>query len=82
MLSRLLVLNQHFPLLTVPPRLLFRDTYDVEDGRRLAEDGVHLLEGTVGRLGVEEVDDGEEEGVAVMRLGLFAWERRKTLVGL
>jgi hypothetical protein len=38
---------------------------DVEDAGCLAEDAVHFFEGAVGGLGVEEVDDREDEGVAI-----------------
>ena len=65
MLSRLFILNEYLSLLAIPPRLFLGDTDGAKDGCRLAEDGIHFLEGAVGCLGVEEVDDGEDEGVAV-----------------
>ena len=36
----------------------------------VVEDGVHLLEGAVGGLGEEEVDDGNNEGVARFRVSM------------
>ena len=72
MLSSLLVLNEYLPFLAIPPRLLFRDAHDVEDGCRLAKDGVHLLKGTVRRLGVEKVNDWEDEGVAGVKIRMIS----------
>ncbi len=65
MLLRLLILNQQFPFLPIPSRLLPRDLDDREVGVAFAEDAVHFLEGAVGGFGVEEVDAGDHEGVAV-----------------
>jgi hypothetical protein len=46
-------------------RFLLGSLDDVEDAGCFAEDAVHFFEGAVSRLGVEEVDDGEDEGVAI-----------------
>jgi len=42
---------------------LDRDRNDVEDVRRLLEDQVHLLQGSVSCLWEEEVDQREDEGI-------------------
>lgn len=67
MLVRVLVVDQQLPFLTVPPRLVAGDLHQGEVGAAFAEDGVHLFEGAVGGFGVEEVDDGEYEGIAVVK---------------
>lgn len=37
---------------------------EIEDAGGFAEDAVHFFEGAAGGFGVEEVGDGEDEGVA------------------
>lgn len=63
-LIRLLVVDQKLALLSVAVRLLSSYADHREDGVGLAEDGVHLLQRPVGGLGVEEVHDREDDGVA------------------
>ena len=63
MLSRFFVLDEHLSFLAISLRRFLGNSDDIEDGCGLAEDGVHLLQGAVGGFGVEEVDDGEHEGV-------------------
>lgn len=65
MLLRFLVVDKEFAVFAVAARFRVRDADNGEDGRRLEEDAVHLFEGAVGGFWVEEVDDGEDEGVAV-----------------
>ena len=70
MFLRLFVIDEQFSLLTIPSRLIARDFDKGEVGAAFAEDGVHFFQGAVGGFGVEEVDDGEDEGVAVgVRVG-------------
>lgn len=54
----------------VAERLFDRDGHAVEDVAAFLEDGVHFLEGPVTRLWVEEVDDGDDEEVAVRIVSL------------
>ncbi len=58
------VLNEQLAILAIPTGLILGLLDAVPDGRGLVADGVHLLEGAVSRLGIEEVDDGDDEGVA------------------
>jgi hypothetical protein len=64
MLLRLLVLDKELALLVEPMRLFLGDLDNTEDGTALAEDNIHLFEGTVGSFRVEEVDDREDERIA------------------
>lgn len=62
----LLVVDEQLAVLAVAARQLAGHAHDVEVRLRagdLVEDGVHLLERAVGRLGVEEVHRGHHEGV-------------------
>jgi len=59
-----LVVDEKFAVLTVAVRLVAGNGDHVEDAGGFVEDAVHLLEGPVGGLGIEEVDDGEDECVA------------------
>jgi hypothetical protein len=77
MLLRLLIINQRIPTLIISMRHLaryldhieaaFDGTPDTRGGLGgfvcFDEDAVHFFEGAVGRFRVEEVDDGEDEGV-------------------
>ena len=65
MFIRLVVVDEQLSVLSVTARLLAGTLYYVEDVCRLAEDGVHFLQGAVGGLRVEEVDDGDDEGVSL-----------------
>lgn len=62
-LFRLFVVDEQFSLFAISSRLIARDSHEGEVGAAFAEDGVHLFEGAVGGLRVEEIDDGEDEGV-------------------
>lgn len=72
MLLDLIVVDEDLAVLAVAAGFLLGGLDDSEDVLGLGEDGVHLLKRTVGRLGVEEVDDGEDECVA--RIGFFISE--------
>ena len=65
-LLRLLVVDKQLPLLTVASRLIACDFDDGEIAIALAEDTIHFFERAICRLGVEEVDDGYDEGVATV----------------
>lgn len=65
MLLPLFVIDERFSLLAVPSRLLAGCLHQGEVGAAVAEDGVHFFQGAVCGFGVEEVDDGDYEGVAV-----------------
>ncbi len=65
MLVRLVVVDEQFALFAVASRFLAGDCDDGEVGVAFAEDAVHFFQGAVGGFGVEDVDDGEDEGVAV-----------------
>ena len=65
MLVRLFVVDEQFALFAVASRLVAGDCDDGEVGVAFAEDAVHFFQGAVGGFGVEDVDDGEDEGVAV-----------------
>ena len=60
------VRDEQLAVLAVAARLVARHADDVEDGGGFVEDGVHLLEGSVRGLGVEEVGYGDDGGVAVV----------------
>lgn len=61
------IVHEQLAVLAVAPRLDLGLVHDLEDalpaGGDLVEDAVHLLEGAVGRLRVEEVHRGDHEGV-------------------
>jgi len=61
------VVDEQLAVLAVAARLLPGDAHDIPDRLGLAEDDVHLLERPVGGLGVEEVHDGDDEGISVRR---------------
>lgn len=67
MLLRLLVVDEQFTVLAIPTGFFLGDSHNREDGMRLVEDRVHFFEGSVGGFGVEEVDHGDDEGVAVRK---------------
>ena len=83
MLLRLLITNQQLPIPPIPSRFLPRNFHDLNPRPkpvsvcrgRFAEDGVHFFEGAVGGFGVEEVDDGEDEGVDYGEddVGFISW---------
>lgn len=56
--------TEEFTVGTVHVRLVAGERDAVEDVGGLMEDAVHLLQGTHGGLGEEEVDHGDDEGVA------------------
>merc|ERR1712093_103421 len=61
MLVRLLILDQQLSILIEPARLIPGLLDSRQNRLRLHEDVVHLFEGSIGSLGVEEVDDREDE---------------------
>lgn len=63
MLFGVLVIDEQLAVLAVAVGLVAGDRDDVEDAGRILEDSVHLLQGSVGGLRVEEIDDGEDESV-------------------
>ena len=65
MLICLRVVDEQLSILAIPAGLLARNSDNGPDGFGLVEDCVHFFEGAVGCFGVEEVDDGEDEGVAI-----------------
>lgn len=65
MLLRLFIINKQFTFLPIPSRLIAGDFHKAEVGAAFAEDAVHFFQGAVGGFGIEDVDDGEYEGVAV-----------------
>jgi hypothetical protein len=67
MLLRLVVVDKQLSVLAVAAGFFTSSLDDGEDRVGLAENGVHLLQGAVGGFGVEEVDDGDDESVAVLR---------------
>lgn len=65
MLVCLRVVDEQFSVLAIPTRLVARNPDEGPDGFGLVEDSVHFFEGAVCGFWVEEVDDGEDEGVTV-----------------
>ena len=65
MLLRLLVVDKKLALLAIPSRFIAGDFHDGEVGAAFVEDAVHFFQGAVCGFGVEEVDGGEYESVAV-----------------
>lgn len=65
MLVCLRVVDEKLSVLAVPARLVARNPDQRPDGFGLVEDCVHFFEGAVCGFGVEEVDDGEDEGVTM-----------------
>jgi len=67
MLLGVLIINEHFAVLSITTRLLPRNMNNIKPASQsalgLAEDVVDFLEGTVGGFWVEEVDDREDECV-------------------
>lgn len=62
----LVVGDEQLAVAAVPLGLLLGRAHDVDEAPRaadLVEDGVHLLERAVRRLGIEEVHRGHDEGV-------------------
>ena len=64
MFLRIFVIDDGIAELVVAAGFFAGDANDGKDGFGFAENRVHFFEGTVGGFGVEEVDDGEDEGVA------------------
>lgn len=62
------VVDEQFTVLAVATGLVARNLDQTPYGLGLAEDGVHFFQGAVRGFGVEQVDDGEDEGVAIARL--------------
>lgn len=63
---RLIVVDEKRAVLVIALRLLLGNLDDVKgalEAVALLEDLVHLLQGPVGCLGIEEVDTGHHEGV-------------------
>ncbi len=70
MLLGLIIIDQHLSILPEPPRLLLRRLHHREHIARLRKDAIHLLQGPVGGFGVEEIHDGDDEGVSVEKRSL------------
>ena len=64
----ILVVDEELALLAVAVGLVAGDGDNIEDAGCLLEDDVHFLQGAVCGLGVEEVDDWEDECVAGLLL--------------
>ena len=62
-LLRVFVVDEKLAVLAVAVGLVAGDGDHVEDTGGLVEDGVHLLQRSVGGLWIEEVDNREDEGV-------------------
>ncbi len=65
MLLGLLIVDQQFSFFAETSWLIAGDFDGGEVGVAFAKDAIHFFEGAVGGFWVEEVDDGEDEGVAV-----------------
>ena len=65
MLLCVLVVDEKLAVLAVAVGLLARNRDDVEDAGCLVEDCVHLLQGSIGSFRVEEVNDRNDECVAI-----------------
>jgi len=65
-LLRLLIINQLLTILTESPRLVMGNLDNSEVGGAFAEDAVHFFKGPTCSFRVEEVHDGEDEGVAIL----------------
>jgi hypothetical protein len=59
------VVDEQFTVLAVATGFVGGNLDHVPDRGGLAEDGVHFFQRPVGGFRVEEVDDGEDEGVAI-----------------
>jgi hypothetical protein len=64
MLLGVLVVDKKLAILSVAVGLFARNRDDVEDTGCLVEDCVHFFQRSVGCLWVEEIYNGEDEGVA------------------
>jgi hypothetical protein len=64
MLLGVLVVDKKLAILSVAVGLVARNRDDVEDTGCLVEDCVHFFQRSVGCLWVEEIYNGEDEGVA------------------
>lgn len=64
--SLLEVLRFKLTVLIIAVGLFDGDGHDIEHVCRLLEDGIHLFQGAVARLGEEEVDKGEDKCVSVI----------------
>lgn len=65
MFVRLRVVDKQLSILAVATGLFARNPDNGPDGFGLVEDCVHFFEGAVGCFGVEEIDDWEDEGIAI-----------------
>jgi hypothetical protein len=66
LLFGVVVVDEKLAVLAVAAGLVLGDLDDGEPAAGtldLVEDGIHLLERAVGRLGIEEVDHGHDDGV-------------------
>lgn len=59
------VADEQLTVLAVAAGLVARNLDQAPDRLGLAKDDVHFFQRPVGGFGVEQVDDGEDEGVAV-----------------
>lgn len=63
MLFGIFIVDKQFAVLAVAMRFLTGNRNNIKDTTSLVEDGIHLLQGSVGGFGIEEVDDREDESV-------------------
>jgi hypothetical protein len=61
----LLIIDKKLALLAVAVGLVAGHRYNIEDAGCLMEDRIHLLQGSISGFRVEEVDDGEDECIAI-----------------
>lgn len=59
----LLIIDQQLPILPISQRLISRRPHHIKPALRLPKDRIDLLQGPIRRLRVEEIHDGEDEGV-------------------
>lgn len=63
MLFSVIVVDEQLSVLAEPPWFLSRHLDNGEDRVCLVENTIHLLKRAIGRLRIEKVDDGDDEGV-------------------
>ena len=80
MFLALLIVDENFTVLAVAARFVLGGPDNGEDILCLLEDVVHLLERAVSRLRVKEVDDWEDEGIAVGEIS--TWYQYVSMLGL
>ncbi len=65
-LVRFLVTYKQFSLLTVALRFVLRYFDDRENAVAFPEDAIHLFQGTISGLGIEEPDTREDGGITII----------------